>query len=132
VKVLLDHNLSPRLARALNALFGGDHEVVSLRDKFPPDTPDVKWITELSAEGGWMVISGDRAISRTRAEYEAFRSSKLTGFFLSRGLQKASVQQQMARLLVLWEAMEELANSGKGGWMYELPVKSTKIKKLKD
>jgi len=132
VKVLLDHNLSPRLARALNALFGDDHEVVSLRDKFPPNTPDVKWIKELSTEGGWVVISGDRAISRTRAEYEAFRSSKMIGFFLSRGLQKANVQHQMARLLVLWEGMEGLATSSKGGSMYELPMKSTKIKKLKD
>jgi hypothetical protein len=132
VKVLLDHNLSPRLARALNALFGDDHEVVSLRDKFAPNTPDVEWIAKLSAEGGWVVISGDRAISRTRAEYQAFRSSKMTGFFLSRGLQKANVQQQMARLLVLWEAMEALASSAKGGTMYELPMKSTKIKKLKD
>jgi hypothetical protein len=132
VKVLLDHNLSPRLARALNELFGDDHEVVSLRDKFPPDTPDVKWIAELSAEGGWVVISGDRAISRTRAEYEAFHSSKMTGFFLSRGLQKANVQQQMARLLVLWEAMEALATGAKGGSMYELPIKSNRIKKLRD
>ena len=132
MKVLLDHNLSPRLARALNELFGDDHEVVSLRDKFPPETADVEWITALSGEGGWAVISGDRAISRIRAEYQAFRSSKIIGFFLSRSLQKANVQRQMARLLVLWEGMEELMKSAKGGSMFELPMKSTKIKKLKD
>jgi hypothetical protein len=132
VKVLLDHNLSPRLARALNELFGADHQVVSLRDKFPPDTPDVKWITTLSDEGGWAVISGDRAISRTKAEYQAFRSSKIVGFFLSRSLQKANVQQQMARLLVLWESMETLMKGARGGSMFELLMKSTKIKRLKE
>ncbi|KSV87127.1 hypothetical protein N181_19565 [Sinorhizobium fredii USDA 205] len=34
MKVLFDHNLSPRLARGLQALMGDEHEIVALRDKF--------------------------------------------------------------------------------------------------
>jgi hypothetical protein len=132
VKVLLDHNLSPRLARALNELFGEHHEVVSLREKFPPNTSDTDWIAALSAEGGWVVVSGDRSIARTRAEYEAFRASKLLGFFLSRSLQKATVQTQMSRLLQLWDGMEALSKTARSGSMFELPMKSARIKKLKN
>jgi predicted nuclease of predicted toxin-antitoxin system len=41
LKLLLDHNLAPRIAKALNALFEGQHQIVALRDKFAVDTPDV-------------------------------------------------------------------------------------------
>lgn len=58
MKLLLDHNLSPKLARALQALFD-DHEVVSLRDKFRDQTPDEEWITALDREGGWAVLTKD-------------------------------------------------------------------------
>ncbi len=86
MKVVLDENLAPALARALNALFKGEHTVVHLRDKFGPSVTDQAWIEALSREGQWLVISGDRRITRNRAEYQAFRNSRLTGFFLSKGL----------------------------------------------
>ena len=43
MKLLVDHNLSPRIARCLQALFE-EHEIVALRDKFPPNTDDADWI----------------------------------------------------------------------------------------
>jgi PIN like domain len=36
VKVVIDEKLSSALAKALNALFAADHEVVHIRDKFWP------------------------------------------------------------------------------------------------
>lgn len=51
MKLLLDHNLSPKLARTLDALYGAEHEIVALRDKFSPDVTDVDWITTLDREG---------------------------------------------------------------------------------
>lgn len=95
MKVLVDENLSPALARALNELFSGDHEVVHIRARFGPGAKDADWIRTLSAEGRWIVISGNRRITRNRTEYIAFRSSRLVGFFLSKGLYKAPVAKQM-------------------------------------
>jgi len=65
LKLLLDHNLSPRLARALGALFV-DHQIVALRDKFPENIADIDWILELDRDGGWGVLTKDLRISGNR------------------------------------------------------------------
>ncbi len=130
MKVLVDENLSPALARALHELFEPEHAVVHLRSRFGPGVTDREWIEALSAEGGWIVISGDRRITKNRAEYHAFRGSRLVGFFLSKGLQKAKVTKQMERLLALWETIETQARIVEGGAMFELPMKSTRLKQL--
>ena len=47
----LDNNLSPHLARALDALSSADgHHVVALRDKFREATLDTDWIKALALE----------------------------------------------------------------------------------
>jgi hypothetical protein len=131
VKVLLDEHLPPALARALDALFAGEHEIVHLRDKFGPRVRDLEWIGTLSREGRWVVISGDRQITKKRAEYNAFRASRLVGIFLSAGVYKSRVTKQAERILALWEAIERLAGSVEGGAMFELPMTSTRLRQLK-
>lgn len=131
MKLFFDHNMSPAMARAFNELFKGEHDVATLVDKFKRDTPDVEWINQLSDEGHWVIISGDRRITRNRAEYNAFRNSKLIGFFLSPGLYKSRVTKQMERILALWENIEVLARTVEGGAMFELPMKSNRAKQLK-
>jgi hypothetical protein len=130
VKVLVDENLPPALARSLHALFAGKHEVTAIRDRFGPGVKDIEWITKLSAEGRWIVISGDRRITRNKTEYAAFRSSNLVGFFLSKGLYKAPLVKQMERILALWQTIETQSTIVQGGAMFELPMKSTKIKQM--
>jgi hypothetical protein len=122
VKVILDENLSPALARALGALFEGQHQVEHIRTKFGPGAQDVDWIKALSQEGRWIVISGDRRITKVKAEAQAFRSSKLIGFFLSPGLKKSKVTKQMQRILALWDGIEDISSRLGGGAMFELPV----------
>ncbi|HEY0803141.1 MAG TPA: DUF5615 family PIN-like protein, partial [Steroidobacteraceae bacterium] len=73
MKVLVDENLPPALARALAAFFKGQHDVVHLRDRFGAGVSDITWINALNQEGNWVVISGDRRITRNKAEYQAFR-----------------------------------------------------------
>lgn len=131
MKVLVDNNMSPAIASALHILFRPVHEVVALRDKFDAKVSDEEWIKTLSAEGRWVVISGDRRITRNKAEYAAFRNSRLIGFFLARGLYKAKVTKQAERLLALWDRMETLASTVEGGAMFELQIKSNLIKQLR-
>lgn len=131
MKVLLDENPPPALAHALNALFKGEHEIVHLREKFGPGIEDRRWIDVLNREGRWVVISGDRRITRNHAEYAAFRNSRLIGFFLSKGLYKARVIKQMERLLAMWESISLLADTAEGGAMFELPINGTRARQLR-
>lgn len=131
MKVLLDENLAPALARALNALFKGEHTIVHLRDKFGRGVTDQTWIDALSSDGRWIVISGDRRITRNNAEYQAFRNSRLIGFFLSKGLYKAKVTKQMERILAIWESINTLSDTVEGGAMFELPMNGSRARQLR-
>lgn len=123
--------MSPAIARALNELFSPEHRIIALREKFSPETEDAVWIAKLSSEGHWVVISGDRRITRNKAEYQAFRNSRLIGFFLSRGLGKAKVVKQTERLLALWESIAQLASTVEGGAMFELQMKGNRIQQMR-
>jgi hypothetical protein len=130
LKVLIDENLPPALARALAELFAGKHRIEHLRERYGPRVKDEDWIKDLNADGGWIVISGDRRITRSKSEQRLFRSSNLIGFFLSKGLYKAPVTKKMERLMALWDTMEKAAPLISGGAMLELPMRSTRLNPL--
>lgn len=130
MKVMVDENLPPAMAKALAALFAGKHEVVHLREKFGAAVKDTEWIGTLNAEGHWVIISADRRITKNKAEQQAFKSSKLVGFFLASGLQKAKLTKQMERLMALWETIEKQAELVGGGAMFEIPMKSSKLNQI--
>ncbi|MGE0008613.1 MAG: hypothetical protein AB7S92_23920 [Parvibaculaceae bacterium] len=131
MKVIFDHNLSPRLARALHAFFSGEHEIISLRDRFDSSIKDVDLIRALSSEGNWVFVSGDRRITRNKAEREAFRNSRLIGLFMSSGLYKAREIKKLERLLALWETIEKAVSIVQPGAMFELPMKAVQLKQIK-
>jgi hypothetical protein len=131
LKWLIDENLPPALAHALDALFKDEHQIVHLRERFGPGVTDIEWITTLGREGRWIVISGDLRITKVKAEYFAFRASRLVGFFLSPSLKKADVAKQMERILALWDNMSVIAEAVDRGAMFELPMKSTRPRQLK-
>lgn len=132
MKVLFDNNLSPGNARAFAELFKDEHDIVALRDKFPSHVTDLEWIEALSKDDRWVVISGDRRITRNNAEYNAFRSSRLIGFFLSKGLCKSKVVKQAERILAQWENIEKQYQSVRGGAVFELQLKGTFLRQLKE
>lgn len=132
MKVLFDHNLSPRLARCLQALMGEDYQILALRDKFPMDITDVDLIQTLSKEGKWVFVSGDRRITRNKSEKSVFKTSKLIGMFLSSGLYKAPVLKQAERIIALWGTIETVSSSVSGGAMFELPMKSLKLGPIRE
>lgn len=78
----------------------------------------------------WIILSGDRRITRNKAEYHAFRNSNLVGFFPSTGLCKASIVRQMERILGLWSAIERQSDLVQGGAMFELPTTSSRLRQL--
>lgn len=127
---MIDENLPPAMAKALAALFVGQHQVDHILLRFGAGVKDLEWISTLSKEGRWIIISGDRRITRVHAEYQAFRSSRLVGFFLSKGLYKAKLTKQVERILALWDVIERQSGMIEGGAMFELPMKSTKLRQF--
>lgn len=122
MKVFIDNNLSPYLARALNALLEPEGEqVIHLIERFPANTDDRAWIEALGTEGGWVVISADRRIHRNRLERVAWRRSRLVVFFLSPQWARLRNIEIAWRLLRWWPRVEEQAQLVIPPAAFELP-----------
>jgi hypothetical protein len=125
LKVLVDNNLSPLLARAIHLLVAPDgDQVVALRQRFPANTPDEVWISALGVEGGWSVQSGDVRIARRPTEKLAWHQSRLKGFFLAPAWSKFSNLEKTARLLLWWPKLRDQERLAGPGAIFQLPINS--------
>lgn len=121
MKLLIDHNLSPALARSLQPLFPL-HKIEALRDRFPINTTDLEWMTALDADGGWAALTLDQGIRRKPHERLALDRSKIVFFFLSggawRGYTVPETAARLIRLMPLMIAQTDIADRGR----FELPI----------
>ena len=120
MKLLVDHNLSPAIARALQSLYP-DHTFLALKDRFSPDTSDIDWMTQLDREGGWAALTKDLRIQFRPHERLALDRSKIVFFFLDGAWRKYSVPEAAARLIRLVPLMVkqvEIADRGR----FALPI----------
>lgn len=130
MKLLVDHNLSHRIATALHAVFEPEHEVVALKAKFGrSNLSDEEWIEALGKEGSWSVLSGDRNIARKQPSRELFTQAGLVGFFVSPALAKLPVHRQCARFMTLLPVMADLSRLTSAG-LYEIPQKSERFRQI--
>ena len=130
MKLLVDHNLPPRLAEALHVIFQPDHEVIALSRKFERhNLKDEEWIPALGREGGWAVISADMNIARKKPSRELFVRAGLVGFFFSPAMQKWLLSRQTARILTLWPQMiSHLSTTANG--VFEVPTSGNKFRSI--
>lgn len=131
MKVLVDNDLPPRLARALHAIFDADgDEIVALRDKFRrSDLKDAEWISALGSEGGWAVLSADMRIAKQRPSRQLFIGAGLIGFFFPPSLQKAPLHKQAARVITLWPAIRDQVRLNANG-CFEMPASGQKFRQI--
>lgn len=130
MKVFVDNNLPPDLARGLDALFGNDHEVISHRDKFGlTHIADEEWIPALGAEGDWVVLSGDLNIARKRPSRELFKGARLVGFFPKSAVMELPLAKKASRILFVWDRIERISNDVRPG-MFELPQRGDRFASL--
>ncbi|MBE9557834.1 MAG: hypothetical protein IMF08_13330 [Proteobacteria bacterium] len=123
MKLLVDHNISPYLARAVGVVVEPDgHTVIALKDKFSPDATDETWIETLGREGGWAVLTDDHRIRKNPAERAAWRSARLKGFFLAPGWRKFNTIQKTGRLLLWWPRLVDADKQFAEGAVVELPI----------
>jgi PIN domain-containing protein len=128
VKFILDHNLSPHLARGLGHLVlpYGD-AVTCLKDLGMEEAADDVWIPRL-ASAGWIAITCDLDIVRNPYRQQVFRTAKLTAFFLLEAWSKGSVTRGpeiASRLLKLWPEITRLAQTSLPGTCFAVPFKGT-------
>ncbi len=125
MKVFIDNNLPPRLAKAIHCLVEPDgHQVTHLRERFPANAPDVDWIATLGKEGGWVIITADHDIVRRQAEKAIWRQVGLVAFLLSRGWAAFSPVDQAWRLIKLWPSIEKQVALAAPGSVYSLTPSS--------
>lgn len=111
MKFLVDNNLPPSLARGLAELSKVDpdiEEVVHLRSKFPANSSDEFWMSQLLGEGGWIVISGDQ-FKKSKAERELLRQRGLTVFVLDPQWANHEYWGKAARLVLWWPKIVNVA-----------------------
>ena len=108
MKVLIDHNISPYVARALVVMAEPHgHEVKAMIDRFGAATPDLEWLDGLGREGGWAFVSNDQRIWRNPQECAAMLAAHVVGFFLEPAWRKRNVTvfEQAGRLLMWWPTL---------------------------
>jgi predicted nuclease of predicted toxin-antitoxin system len=130
LKLLIDENLPPVMARSLQALFADEHEIVALRDKFNASgVTDLEWIKTLGNEGNWSVLTADVRIAKNRVERDAFLSNNIVGFVMAPDVRKRALTLQMARLLTIWLDLEKQSQMVSNG-LFRFGIKGSKFKSL--
>ena len=123
MRFLFDNNLSPHLAKAIDALCKPDGiEVRHIRDKFAGDTPDTEWIAALAAEVDWCIVSQDR-LTKNPLEKEALRRSGLTAFILQKGWIALTAWEKAWRLVRWWPRIMDQARLVEGGAVFAVSVR---------
>ncbi len=130
LKLFIDNNLPPVLARGLSALFAGEHEVICHRDKFgKTHREDEEWIPALGREGNWVVLSGDVKIAKRRPQRELFLRYDLIGFFPREAVMKMTLARKAARVLMVWERMIQISGTVRSG-VFELQERGDRFRSL--
>tara|TARA_R110000850_G_scaffold37456_1_gene98728 strand:- start:200 stop:595 length:396 start_codon:yes stop_codon:yes gene_type:complete len=130
LKLLIDNNLPPSMGRGLGELFRKQHEIIHIKDKFGTGSlPDEQWIKELGKEGNWSVLSGDMRIAKKKPSRQVFLNNNLVGFFPAPSIMKLEFTKKVARVLYLWEVIEQQSKLVDRG-CFELPMRSTTLRQI--
>lgn len=88
-----------------------DEEVVHLRDRYEDGaTADTTWLSDLTDEGGWIVISADR-FKKNSAERQAILNPGITVFMFTSSFAK---QARWNKTLIMVNRWTEIVEAAKG------------------
>lgn len=107
-----DRNIAPRLAKMVAAYEGDRHNVCHHDERFDPETKDADWIRTLGQEkAGWVVISGDAAILRNKAEKAVLREANLSFFCMPKQWFTMSFHDQAWKFIRVWPQIVSSADT---------------------
>jgi hypothetical protein len=123
VRFILDHNLAPNLARAVDLLV--DDEVTCLKDRGWQASEDEEWISAVGREGDWVIVTGDLNIVRNAYRQKVFREANVTTFFLLEAWSKGTARgtEIAQRLLKLWPEIASRAARAPRGTCFAVPYR---------
>jgi hypothetical protein len=81
VTFFFDNTFPPQLVQILTVLGVDAHH---LQDEFPPETADVDWLPAVGKRG-WIVVTGDRRISKKPPERKALEEANVIAIFMAKG-----------------------------------------------
>jgi hypothetical protein len=126
MRFMLDNNLSPRLARALNALTENDGDSVDhLRSRGLDAEPDEVYISELAKEGSWVVVTCDTSMARKPHEVKAWIDSGLVFVMLKHGWIALDFWKKAWKLIRIWPEIRAKAKRARPGTGISVPVTSS-------
>jgi len=107
VTLILDNNISPRIARALAEL-GADAK--ALRDAFAQDISDADLLRELGSRG-WALVTEDKRILTRPHETAVLREAKVTVFFLRPFFSSLEFWDEAVWMVKHWPRLEEMTRT---------------------
>ena len=125
-----DNTMSGRVVEAIRIL-DTDHKIVHLRDRFSADTPDATWISALSEESDWIIVSGDVRITRNPGERAAWLESKLLAFFLAKGWTSQSLWDQAWRFVKWWPRIVDQSQRIRPPAGFIVPLNGSKLEPVR-
>lgn len=128
---MVDNDLPPRLAKALDLIFEADGDsIIALREKFGRSkVKDEEWIRSLGSEGGWAILSADRRIAKQRPSRDLLISAGLIGFFFPASLQKQPLFKQASRVIGMWPDIRDQVRLNANG-CFEIPASGRRFRTI--
>jgi hypothetical protein len=118
VTFFFDNTFPPQLVKILKILAV---DARHLQDDFPPDTPDVDWLPEVGRKG-WIVITGDRRISKKPPERKALEEANVIAVFMAKGFTSKQIFDLVSTFIKWWPDMERAVGRVKPGTSLEVSV----------
>jgi hypothetical protein len=135
LKVAFDEHIPPALARALSALNLDGVSFCSARDYAPKEKPenDVPWVAAFSADGGEVIISGERQMRSLPEVQAGIAETGVIAFYLPPRWNQWDMPRRVAFVLAWFERIIAKAKGSKPGdaWMVPLGWEHGQFKPVK-
>jgi hypothetical protein len=128
LKIALDEHIPPAMAIPVKALLekGVEVEIVIASDYAdPPATSDVPWLVRFAADGGRVVITGDRDMRSRLDEQAALKELGLIVFFFPAAWNNWNMNSKCAFLMQWWPAILVKAQESKPRDFWEMKLSWT-------
>lgn len=135
IKIYLDENISPYLARGLKTLHTPlmtqePIDVISLPDVYGRGVKDEDWIPKLGAEGS-VVITQDLNIHHTRSQRELYQQHGLGVIFFKPPSNKGYPYWEMVQQMVKrWDEIKRIVQREKRPFAYRYTNRSVKAEPM--
>ncbi len=126
MKIYIDENLSPHIAKGLDILekpLGEGFEVLSIGEIFGRGAKDEDWLPQIGQENG-VVITQDLNIQRSRQQRELYKKHNVGVFFLSAPSRNGfSYWEMVAHIVNRWQDIKKKSRKSLRPFAYRCTAK---------